>query len=422
MQTSTETRAPRIAAPLLVLVMSLSACGGGGGGSAGPADIPSASGRALATVLPLSTQTTGDAANVLPIAVGRASKVNLPMASVTLCAPGTADCQTIDNVLVDTGSIGLRIAASALTGPALATQADASGAVIGECSQFADGYAWGSVKTADVKLAGETAASLSVQVIGDGSVGAPPAACASTGRAKDVVRDLGANGILGLGAFRHDCGTACEQSSTMGIYYACTASGCRSTSRAAALQVTNPVTRFAANNNGLVVQLPAVPTTGAARVDGSLVFGIGTQTNNTLGGASVFALSTLTGGMMTFYKGQALDHSFLDTGSNALFFSDSSFPPCGNTLGNGFYCAAASQSLTATIQGINGVNANVSFSVANADALLATGASAFSNIAAPVWSSRTFDWGLPFFFGRRVFVAIEDATVPGAGNGPFVAF
>jgi hypothetical protein len=32
-----------------------------------------------------------------------------------------------------------------------------------------------------------------------------------------------------------------------------------------------------------------------------------------------------------------------------------------------------------------------------------------------------FDFGLPFFFGRSVFTAIEGASTPG-GTGPYVAF
>lgn len=418
MRIYSKPRLPRVVAPLVAVAALLAGCGGGGG--SGPA-VANASSRALATVIPVAATSTSDSDNVLPITVGKANKVNLPMASVTVCVPGTSECQTIANVLVDTGSIGLRIAASALT-LSLPSQSNASGATIAECAQFADGYAWGAVKTADVKIAGETASALPVQVMDDGAVPAPPAACSSTGRPKNAVRDLGANGILGLGAFRHDCGPGCEQDGGMGIYYACGSSGCQGAARPVAQQVTNPITRFAANNNGLIVQLPAVPSTGLPEVDGSLVFGIGTQANNAIGSASVFALNTLTGCVMTFYKGRMLDHSFLDTGSNALFFPDASLPACGATIGNGFYCAPTSQSLSATIQSVNGRNVNVSFNVDNADALLATGSSAFNNIAAPVWSSLTFDWGLPFFFGRRVFVAIEGASVPGAGTGPFVAF
>nr|WP_249193126.1 DUF3443 family protein [Burkholderia cenocepacia] len=34
---------------------------------------------------------------------------NVLYTSVTICMPGTSNCQTIDNVLVDTGSFGLRL-------------------------------------------------------------------------------------------------------------------------------------------------------------------------------------------------------------------------------------------------------------------------------------------------------------------------
>ena len=58
--------------------------------------------------------------NVQPIVVdpGPAGDyVNGSFTSVTVCVPGTTSCQTIDGVLVDTGSSGLRILSSALTLP-----------------------------------------------------------------------------------------------------------------------------------------------------------------------------------------------------------------------------------------------------------------------------------------------------------------
>src|SRR6266853_4510191 len=58
--------------------------------------------------------------NVLPIAVNAGptnNALNQPFASVTICVPGTSNCQTIGGILVDTGSVGLRILSSALTVP-----------------------------------------------------------------------------------------------------------------------------------------------------------------------------------------------------------------------------------------------------------------------------------------------------------------
>ena len=62
----------------------------------------------------------------------------------------------------------------------------------------------------------------------------------------------------------------------------------------------------------------------------------------------------------------------------------------------------------------------IAFGVANADALFMNPAlSAFSNLAGP--NAGIFDWGLPFFYGRNVFFAIESQSTP-AGPGPYVAY
>ena len=63
----------------------------------------------------------------------------------------------------------------------------------------------------------------------------------------------------------------------------------------------------------------------------------------------------------------------------------------------GFYCPAATLSLTAQNRGLNGVTSTVSFSVANTDTLFASSANwVFDNLAGP-GDSGSFAWGAPFF-------------------------
>ena len=60
---------------------------------------------------------------------------------------------------------------------------------------------------------------------------------------------------------------------------------------AKASQVANPVVDFAKDNNGVIVELPSASGT-AATLSGSLIFGIGTESNNQLSSsATVFTLA-----------------------------------------------------------------------------------------------------------------------------------
>ena len=91
--------------------------------------------------------------------------VNGGFTSVTVCVPGsTTSCQTIGGILVDTGSSGLRILSSALT-ISPTQQKSANGDAIAECVPFVDGFTWGPVQMVDMKIAGEQAKSLPIQVI-----------------------------------------------------------------------------------------------------------------------------------------------------------------------------------------------------------------------------------------------------------------
>ena len=399
---------------LIAACALIQGCGGGGGDSA-PAATPNA-GTVVAT-----------GPNVQPISVyaGLGGTVNLPFISVTLCAPGSSsNCQTIDNIIVDTGSTGLRVMSSALAASlALQQQTDALGDPVLACGHFADGYTWGPVKLADLRISGEQASGLSIQVIGDPQFPLVPSRCSATGPSKSSVAQLRANGILGLAIFRQDCGPACELSGSHGIYYACVASGCRPVAMPLSQQLQHPVTMFSVNNNGVILELPSVPAGGAARADGSLVFGIGTQANNGIGTATVIGVDSGTANFTTIYAGTRFDASFIDSGSNAFFFADAGTPVCTNRSTAGFYCPPATKNLSAIIEGRNGESATVGFSLANAATLVADnpGFVAFVNLGAPQLSATSFDWGLPFHYGRKVYTAIEGASTP-AGPGPYVAF
>jgi hypothetical protein len=409
-------------------MLCLAGCGGGGsalGGTSPP--ITGAASNVQAV-----TVDTGPAV----IASSNQPDVNTLFTTVTICAPGsTTSCQTIDHIQVDTGSSGFRVLASVLT-LALPQQVDTNNNAVVECTKFVDGYSWGPVRKADVKIAGEAASNAAIQVIGDPAYPTVPSDCSSSGTltAEDTVQSFGANGILGVGPFISDCGPACTVAQN-GSYFTCPATGtCGDIAITEAAQVSNPVAAFATDNNGVIIELPSVAAAGSAAVSGSLVFGIGTQSNNGLGSATAFTLNASDGSLSTLYKGTSLTDSFIDSGSNAYYFPDSSIDICASTTSApGFFCPAATLSLTATMQGANGSSSVVAFSVANADNLFNTNATigAANDLAAPGASassansgfdaSTSFDWGLPFYFGRNVYTAIENHSVAGV-PGPYFAF
>jgi hypothetical protein len=363
-------------------------------------------------------------ANVVPVTVdngpaGSTGQFNAPYVSVTVCRPGTTVCQTIDHVLLDTGSYGLRLVAPLDTGLALPAVTSATGAPVGECGQFASGYTWGAVVQADVKLAGATAPAQSVQVIGQapGGVSAVPTSCSGVGSSMNTVAAMGANGILGVGLLKEDCGIGCATGIVSATYYACAGGTCTPSALALAKQVANPVAGLATDNNGIVVSLPAVGTGGATSLSGSLILGIGTRANNALGGATRYAASA-NGYLTTVYKGTALSASFIDSGSNGVFFNDASLPAC--SLSTDFYCPANPLTLNATVMAYDGsASGSVAFTLENIDSMpnAVIAGRVGGKYDSKHNSGNAFDWGLPFFFGRKVYIGLE--TDP---NGPYWAF
>src|ERR1019366_8172896 len=94
-----------------------------------------------------------------------------------------------------------------------------------------------------------------------------PNECSNGGVDGDNQQVLRANGLIGVGAEPTDCTSAganpCDPSSGASsfppVYFVCFASeGCAPTGVFKVQQVTNPVAAFASDNNGDIMDLPAV--------------------------------------------------------------------------------------------------------------------------------------------------------------------
>lgn len=432
----------------------------------------------------LPTPTPSGIANTVPVTVGVTSAggyANGVFTFVTVCRPDIlpvgqnpeggpplpATCQTIPNILVDTGSVGLRLLESAAVDELnLPYVADSNNNPVQECVQFADfSYVWGPVARATIEMSDETAAQVPLQ--GEtANTGIPiqlitpavylqtpvPADCLSSPPsggvlvAANTLQTLGANGILGVGTFPQDCGTACASSPLRNQYYSCPSNLCSVDSVPQNLQVWNPVAAFAYDNNGLSLTLPSVGFGGSGPVTGALIFGIETQSDNPLGGGvEIYAIDaygnfpevTLTEPpgpdstsilpvlFVNYLSPQ--NGSYIDTGSPAIYSSDAqslAIPECLNADGEplGLYCPAMPTYFTAKVYGTNNVLPSLfAWYDENAETLLNSGNSVFSTLGGDSGinvSTDYVDFGLPFFLGRTVFVGYAGTTMayPQADN------
>ena len=395
------------------------------------------------------TVTSGSAAtNTLSVTVDQGPALltstntvaaNILYATVTVCTPNsTTQCQTIDHVQIDTGSVGLQIVSQALNSSVVLPAETVSGAPLRECVQFADGYTWGSMVTADVTIGSRSLKAFPVHLIGDAAAGSAPSNCV-LGPAENTVATFGANAILGIGNFLQDCGSYCVTNAPPAVYYSCpTATTCTSSTAPLAEQLNNPVGSMTADNNGVIVDLPAVTPPGAATVTGTVYFGIGTQSNNAFAStATMLELDPNNATLATTFNGTSQTGAVIDSGSNAYFFTDSALTAC-TSPNTSYYCPTPDAALSAQIQGVTystitntdtatGPLLPVNFTIGNATNLFTNNPSdaAFPTLGGPNGSVNNvivgFDWGLPFFFGRKVYVLFEQQTFAGA-SGPAIGF
>jgi hypothetical protein len=400
------------------------------------------------------------------------SYLNKPCVEVTLCDSLTGlKCETISDILLDTGSFGLRVFKSAFTqlepydSNKVAkdfefiskSNAGVNGKLV-QCATFGDGTAeWGPVMKAHVILGGEEAVHIPIQVI-DRDFANYTAACMNTVDQSPPGQDAasaGFNGILGVGLFAEDCGEICQVFNTT-LYFNCDPSDtsappqnspCKPTNALVSTeQLKNPIAALGVDNNGLIVQLPIVPQGGAESVEGNVILGIDTRTASSVG----YADNSASSGLITFtaaeenpgdnfayfktiYRGTTYPTSFLDTGSNGLYFdapSSAVIKDCTALSAPWFFCPDSEISLQAQTQSADGlISSIVNFKIIGLQDLFEPNR-VFYNFGGDAGTGDnnsnhdptiSFDWGLPFFLGRNVYNGINGKT-SSLGTGPYWAY
>ncbi len=373
--------------------------------------------------------------NVVPLIVDHGplqnSPTNVSYITLTVCIPGSNSCKTIDHILVDSGSSGLRLISSTLNGLNLPLEPGPNNSQLDECIHFGYGYNWGPVALADIKIAGETALHTPVQILGTNGTDYAsfdvPSDCSddADGPLQNTVATFFANGIIGVNSIPSDANSILGPDGGA-RYFSCTSSGCSDTVIANSNQVGNPVANFSSDNNGVIFKLPAVANGGQGTLAGELVFGINTRSNNTLNTDMLYqgAEANLDTSIdTTFNNINYIENSLVDSGTSTLSFPDDNIPTCNNSSLAYFYCPASTLELQGIIASANGQNANpMTFEVVNAENALADpGLAAIPGIATQN-TNQQFIWGLPTFYGHNVYVAIDGQPVPGSIAGPFVAY
>ncbi|QKE41886.1 MAG: DUF3443 family protein [Ferrovum myxofaciens] len=412
------------------LFLALTACGGGGGGGGGGGTMTTAQTCNALTVPATSiptpfTASPSTTANQVPVTVEQYAAVNyptmnLPYVTVQVCHG--SQCVTIDHVIVDTGSYGLRVRAdfpgiSNLNLPAVTNGT----APVMECAQFLGGYMWGGVYQATVKVGGEaTINPIPIQLVGGQNSFTPPSSCSSSGSNIGNLSGIGGNGLLGVGVFLHD----------LSPYYACTTNANTGSGNLALTSiVSNPVVAFSSDNNGTILTLPTIASTGQTTASGTLTFGINTQANNSLtSGYSVVpvpASGPNIGNFTASLSGQSGTYpaSFFDSGSNLYFIPLTGIPT--NSSGN--YNPQSLQTITGTATSFvtPSNTAPLSFGLLDITNYLNGGNVAFNDSGSDNGATAgSADFGLPYFYGHSIINGLNGAQATQGSTsftGPFYA-
>jgi len=406
-----EVSLHKLFALVLIPLLFIVGCGGGGSGSGGTPPNPT-----LNLIAAPTSVTSGSSATLVWASSNATSCTASGGWSGSKATSGTTSTGAITSstsfTLTCSGASGTTAAAETvhitltIPNPSVSLSASPTSVTSGSSATLT----WSSTNATSCTLSGGSFSSGG----SSSSTSEPTSGSASTGAlTSSTTYTLSCSGASGT--------TPASQSVTVTVSAPSVA--CVAEAATLAEQVQNPVTLFTTDNNGVILELPTVGASGAATASGSLVIGIGTESNNGLNGATRLDGNLTTAEITAALTGDAsISTGYLDSGSNALFFADSALTACASPI-QGFYCPTSTVSETAMLTGTNSTSLAADFSVANADNLFTADSNyrAFNDLAgpAPAVLGGLLDLGLSFFFGRNVFMGIEPAN---GATAPYFAY
>jgi probable HAF family extracellular repeat protein len=368
----------------------------------------------------------------LPCVKAKTPFWNEPYTNIRFCAPGSnTDCQVIDHIIVDSGSVGLRLVSAAVKNALFAKMPTVTtgGKTVTECETYVRSYTYGPLKTADVYIAGKVVRNFPIQVIG--ASGYPvPDDCANQApkdsTETDTVASFYGNGLIGVDFPLADDGR----------YYACTTSGKSCVVNSAYSKIPNLVSKFDADNNGVVMSLPLISYAGSkAPVIGSLTFGVGTEPNNKPPAGAVPLVNHFKNDTFVFnlqvgatnQAGTTSASAYIDSGTSDLALAPPSWPLCKDDEagGNQYVCPPGYGEFPLGFYSSDKTapQFQIGVTVGNSTTLQSNGDVAYNDIAEiPDKSSLpgTVALGLSFFFGKSNYFVFDGKESP-LGNGPINA-
>jgi hypothetical protein len=339
--------------------------------------------------------------------------------NIKICAPGsTANCQVIDHVIVDSGSDGVRVASSAIKSALLKAMpyVTSGGKVLTECETYVDSYTYGPIKKADIYIGGKSAKNFPLQIFGVPGFPTPGSCSSQGGASTNTPASFGGNGLVGVAFDLTD----------YSLYYNCAGNGTGCVLNTTYAGIPNLVSKFSSDNNGVVMTFPAVSTSGSGpTVMGSLIFGVGTKSNNKPPSKTT-ALLNDDNGEFNLVLGTNKVKAYIDSGTDDLVINGPYAMCAGGSAGDGYYCPSANTAVSMGVSSYNksAVAYHVGYTVGNATKLLLKNDVAYNDLAEPAGSSSAagFDYalGLSTFFGRTMYFVFEGRN-SSLGAGPINA-